>query len=139
MRKLCNPQLEAAATEIEALRCRLSVIESATMIHAQCHTADEKMNVMFDAAPWFSEADAESIIRLARQGWSTRVIADALQQRPGYERLRELLQYATERLQEESLEDPTWSAFECTVTGPEALAWLEAHRPAVAAKIREAG
>ena len=80
------------------------------------------MSVTFDAAPWFSEADAESIIHLAQQGWSSPWIADALQHRPGYEHLRELMQYATERLQEESLEDPTWSTFECIVSGPEALA-----------------
>jgi uncharacterized membrane protein len=113
-------------------------VESATMVHAQCHTADEKMSVTFDAAPWFSETDAESIIHLAQQGWSTPSIADALQHRPGYERLRELMQYVTERLQEESLEDPAWSSFECIVSGPDALAWLAAHRPDVAAKIREA-
>jgi hypothetical protein len=34
------------------------------------------------------------------------------------EHLRELMQYAAERLQEESLEDPAWSTFECIVNGP---------------------
>jgi hypothetical protein len=48
------------------------------------------------------------------------------------------MQYATERLEEETLEDPAFSTFECIVNGPEALAWLDAYRPAVAAKIREA-
>ncbi len=96
------------------------------------------MSVTFDAAPWFSEADAESIIHLARQGWSTPSIAGALQHRPGYGRLHELMQYVTERLQKESLEDPAWSSFECIVSAPDALAWLAAHRPDVAAKIREA-
>jgi hypothetical protein len=52
------------------------------MIHIQCHTADEKMNVTFDAAPWFSEADAESVTHLAQQGWSGPSIADALHHRP---------------------------------------------------------
>jgi hypothetical protein len=112
-------------------------VESATMIHTQCHTADGKMSVTFDAALWFSEADAESIIHLAQQGWSGPWIANALQHRPGYEHLCELIQYATDRLQEESLEDPTWSTFECIVSGPEAMASLDAHRPTVAAKIRE--
>jgi hypothetical protein len=100
--------------------------------------ADEKMSVTFDASPWFSEADAESIIHLARQGWSGTGVADAVKHRPGYERLRELMQYAAQRLEEESLEDPNWNTFECTVSGPEALAWLDAYRPAVAAKIRGA-
>jgi hypothetical protein len=108
------------------------------MIHTQCHTADNKMSTTFDATPWFIEAAAVSIIHLAQQGWCATTVADALQHRPGYERLRELIQYATERLQEESQEDPTWSTFECVVSGPEALAWLDAHRPDVAAKIREA-
>jgi len=49
-----------------------------------------------------------------------------------------LMQYATERFQKESLEDPAWSTFECIVRAPDALAWLDAHRPEVAAKIREA-
>jgi hypothetical protein len=116
----------------------MSALGRATVIHTQCHTADGKMSVTLDAAPWFSEADVESIIHLAQQRWSSPRIADALQHRPGYEHLRELMQYATERLQEESLEDPTWSTFECIVSGPEAVAWLDAHRPDVAAKIREA-
>jgi hypothetical protein len=108
------------------------------MIHAQCRTADDRMSITFDATPWFSEADAESIIRLAQHGWSSPWVADALQSRPGYEQLRELLRYATERLEEESLEDPTWSTFECVVSGPDAMAWLNEHRPDVAARIRPA-
>jgi hypothetical protein len=36
----------------------------------------------FDAAPWFSEADAESVTQLAQQGWSGPSIADALHHRP---------------------------------------------------------
>jgi hypothetical protein len=49
--------------------------------------------------------------------------------------LHELVAYAAERLQPESLEDPTWETFECIVEGPEALAWLEKNRPDVAARI----
>ena len=65
--------------------------------------------------------------------------SDIPQHRPGYDHLRELIQYERRsRLQEESLEDPTWKTFECIVNGPEALGWLDAHRPEVAAKIREA-
>jgi len=62
-------------------------VESATMIRAQCHTVDEKLSVTFDAAPWFSVADAESIIHLAQQGWSSPSIADALQHRRVSERM----------------------------------------------------
>jgi hypothetical protein len=93
------------------------------------------MNVAFDATPWFTEADSQSITQLAQRGWSSPWVADALQHRPGYEHLRELIEYATARLEEESLEDPTWSAFECVVSGPDAMAWLYEHRPDIAAKM----
>src|SRR5262245_41943008 len=98
----------------------------------------KRMNVTFDASAWFNEVDPESIMHLAQQGWSGASVAEALQHRSGNERLRELIQYAAERLEEETLEDPTWSTFECIVNGSEALEWLDAYRPAVAAKIREA-
>jgi len=89
----------------------------------------KRMSVTFDASPRFNEVDPESIIHLAQQGWSAVSVAEALQHRSGNERLRELIQYATER---------PWSTFECIVNGSEALVWLDAYRPAVAAKIREA-
>ena len=99
------------------------------MIHTICHTADNALCFEFDASPWFSEADASSIIDLAQRGWASTAIAESL------ERLHELVEYAAERLQPESLEDPTWETFECIVDGPEALAWLEKNRPDVVAGI----
>jgi len=59
-----------------------------------------------------------------------------LEKRPGYERLHELIDYATNRLGQESLEDPAFATFECGVNGPEAMAWLDENRPDVAAAIR---
>jgi hypothetical protein len=105
------------------------------MIHATCHTADNVVCLEFDATPWFSEADAPSIIDLARREWTSAAIAESLERRRGYERLHDLFEYAAKRLQEESLEDPTWETFECIVDGPEALAWLEKNRPDVVARI----
>jgi hypothetical protein len=101
------------------------------MIHATCHTADNVLCFEFDASPWFSEAGAASIIDLAQRGWASTAIAESLERRRGYERV----EYAAERLQPESLEDPTWETFECIVDGPEALAWLEQNRPDVVARI----
>ena len=49
------------------------------MIRAECHTVDNAMALEFDATPWFTEADAETIVLLAGQGWSSPWIADALQ------------------------------------------------------------
>jgi hypothetical protein len=105
------------------------------MIHATCHTADNIRWLEFDATPWFSEADAPSIIDLAQRGWASNAIAEALERRQGYEGLHEFFEYAAKRLQPESLEDPTWDTFECVVDGPEAVAWLEKNRPEVMTRI----
>ena len=51
------------------------------MIHATCHTADNVRFIEFDATPWFSEADAPSIIHLAQRGWASAAIADSLERR----------------------------------------------------------
>lgn len=105
------------------------------MIRATCHTADNAYCLEVDATPWFSEARAPNIVDLARRGWSSAAIAESLEGRPGYERLHDLIQYAAKRLQPESLEDPSWSTFECIVDRPEAVAWLEKNRPDVVAGI----
>ena len=70
-------------------------------------------------------------MHVAGQGWSSVWIADALERRPGYKRLHELIDYATNRLGQESLEDPTFPTFECTVDGSEAIVWLDENRPDV--------
>ena len=105
------------------------------MIRATCHTVDGALTVEFDAKPWFQAADPASILHVAGQGWSSTWIADGLEKRPGYERLHELIDYATNRLGQESLEDPAFATFECTLDGPEAMAWLDENRPDVAAAI----
>jgi hypothetical protein len=108
------------------------------MIHAACHSADNMRTMTFDATPWFEQADADSIIHIVHQNWSSQAVADALSTRPGYEELRELIQYARERLRRESYEDALWPTFECCVDATEALAWLDAKRPEVAARVRAA-
>ena len=106
------------------------------MIRATCHTVDDALAVEFDATLWFQEADPASIVHVAGQEWSSARIAHALEGRPGYEHLHNLTDYATNRLGQESLEDPTFPTFECTVDGPEAIAWLDENRPDVAAAVR---
>jgi hypothetical protein len=64
------------------------------MIRAWCHTADNAFALEFDATPWFRAADPQSILHLAAQGWSSVWIADALETRPGYEGLHQLVEYA---------------------------------------------
>jgi hypothetical protein len=105
------------------------------MIRASCHTADNALALEFDATPWFREADLHSILHLAGQGWSSVWIADALEARPGYEGLHQLVQYAATRLREESLEDPTWAALDCIVDPVDAKQWLAENRPEIAAKL----
>jgi hypothetical protein len=106
------------------------------MIRATCHTVDDALTVEFDATPWFELADPASIVHVAGQGWSSTWIADALEKRPGYERLHELIDYATNRLGQESLEDPTFPTYECAVSGPEVMVWLDANRHEVVALIQ---
>ena len=68
------------------------------MIRASCHTADNAFALEFDATPWFREADPQSILHLADHDWSSVWIADALEARPGYEGLHQLVDYAATRL-----------------------------------------
>ena len=105
------------------------------MIRASCHTADNALALEFDATPWFREADLQSILHLADQDWSSVWIADALEARPGYERLHQLIEYAATRLRDESLEDPTWAALDCVVDAADAKQWLAENRPEIAAKL----
>ncbi len=105
------------------------------MIRASCHTADNALALEFDATPWFREADPQSILHLADQDWSSVSIADALEARPGYERLHQLIEYAATRLRDESLEDPIWAALDCVVDAADAKQWLAENRPEIAAKL----
>jgi hypothetical protein len=106
------------------------------MIRASCHTADNRLALEFDAAPWFCEADPHSILHLAEQGWSSVWIADALETRPGYEGLHRLVEYAATRLREESLEDPSWPTLECVVNQADATQWLAENRSEIAAMLQ---
>ena len=103
------------------------------MIRASCHTADNALVLEFDATPWFREADPQSLLHLAEQDWSSVWIADALETRPGYEGLHQLVEYAATRLRDESLEDPTWDALDCVVNQSDAMHWLAENRPEIAA------
>ena len=106
------------------------------MIRTERHTVDDSRIVQFDATPWFEQADAQSIILLAGRNWTAPWIADALERRPDYAQLHELLEYARERLQQESVEDPTWSNFECRVNHGDAMDWLSHNRPEIARRIQ---
>ena len=109
------------------------------MIRAMCHSADNERAVQFDSTPWFEEADADTIVLLAGRDWTASWVADALERRPNYQELREVLQYARDKLQDESMEDPDWSTFYCRVNASDALRWLNVHRPVVAQRIRRGG
>jgi hypothetical protein len=106
------------------------------MIRASCHTADNALALEFDATPWFREADLQSIRHLAAQDWSSVWVADALEARPGYEWLHQLVEYAATRLKAESLEDPTWDALTCVVNPSDAQQWLATNRPEIASKLQ---
>ena len=99
------------------------------MIQASCHTADNAFTLEFDATPWFREADAQSILHLAEQDWSSVWVADALEARPGYEGLHRLVDYAATRPKGESLQEPTRAANEGVVSQPDATQWPGEERP----------
>jgi hypothetical protein len=109
------------------------------MIRAECRTLDNMRMVEFDATAWFERADAETIALLAKRDWVAPWVADALENQPRFADVHELLQYARDRLQRESLEDPNWPAFECRVSDTDALAWLDQNRPEIAKSIRRRG
>jgi len=44
--------------------------------------------------------------------------------------------YAASRLGTESIEDPMWETFGCSIARSEALAWLDKNRPDIAARLR---
>ena len=90
----------------------------------------------FDATPWFREADRQSLLHLAGQGWSSTWVADALETRPGYEGLHQLVINASTRLRDEPLEDSTWDALDCSVDQSDAMHWLAENRPDIAAAIQ---
>jgi hypothetical protein len=106
------------------------------MIRASCHTADNRLALEFDATPWFREADPQSILHLAKEGWSSVWVADALETRPGYEGLHQLIEYAATRLRDESLEDPTWPTLDCIVDQSDATQWLAQNRPEIVAGLQ---
>jgi hypothetical protein len=107
------------------------------MIRAWCNTADDALVVAFDATPWLREADPQSIGQVAANGWSSERVAEALERRPGYEGLQQLIEYASSRLGAESLEDPAWATFHCSVDAADAKAWLAENRPEVLAFIHK--
>ena len=101
------------------------------MIHATCHTADDVRCIEFDATPWFSAADAPSIIDLAQRGWASPAIAQSLEHRRGYEGLHDLVEATAIGIPG----GPDLENLRLVVDGPEAVAWLRLNRPNVAARI----
>ena len=104
------------------------------MIRAACHTADNALALEFDATPWFREADPQSIQHLAAQGWSSVWVADALELRPGYEGLHQLVEYAATRLRDELLRIPPGRHSTASLT-LRCQQWLAENRPEIAAKL----
>jgi hypothetical protein len=78
------------------------------VIRAICHTADDACTVEYDATPWYQEANPANIMQVAGQGWSRAWIADGLEKHPGYERLPELIDHATNRLGQDPRRAALW-------------------------------
>jgi len=94
-------------------------------IRAEVHTDDFAYTAKFDATPFFAQADAASIVALAKCEWGGDYPADDVarffEDRPGYDDVTEVFADSSRRQ----------SGFECHVHDADALLWLKENRPDV--------
>ncbi|MDF0490398.1 hypothetical protein PX554_19910 [Sphingomonas sp. H39-1-10] len=95
-------------------------------VQASAHSDDYRIDVDFDAAPWFAQASEQDILELAQCEWGGDYPADSValhmaEQNTELQRMFDYISIAgTER-------DPV--GFECYVDGDDARAWLNQQRP----------
>jgi hypothetical protein len=104
-------------------------------ISAEAHSDDRVFEVDFDATPWFATATDEQITELAACGWANDYPADAVVNDlidhgigETTDDLTHMMAYVTRKKD---------MGFECSVEEDEAMAWLDANKPELAATIRE--
>jgi DNA-directed RNA polymerase subunit RPC12/RpoP len=95
-------------------------------ISAECRSDDLVVEVEFNAAQWFEQANGEQIVALARCGWGDDYPADVVAQYMAEHSggVRRLFQYL-----DIIADGPTDTGFECRVNNEEAMAYLAEHRP----------
>jgi len=101
-------------------------------VSAEAHSDDHACEVSFDATPYFEQASEEDLFRLAVGQWGDGYPSDAVAQfmADQNEKLAAMFTYVEIAHRVKDI------GFECRVDAEEAMAWLEANRPAVAVQIR---
>ena len=94
-------------------------------IEAEVHSDDRHVEVEFNAAEWFAQADDDEILKLQGIGWGGNYEADNVAEYFMLTTTEALFDYTS----------AVDSGFECHVDEDSALAWLKIHRPGVWAQI----
>jgi len=95
------------------------------MINAKCFSDDQRVEVNFDATPWFEQASEDQIKELATCEWGSNYAADdvALFMADINKKIQKMLDYCEHH--------PDQIGFECHVTSEDAIAWLRTERPLI--------
>ena len=106
-------------------------------ITAETHSDDYRVEVPFDAEPWFAQASDAEIVALAACGWGGDYPADAVAQwmsdvDPEVAALFDYLESVNAHRDPGT--DPC--GFECYVNDDAARVWLQTKRPALYAPLR---
>lgn len=104
------------------------------MIRAEMHSDGYHATVLFDAEPWFRRAQDADIQALADADWGANDVPDKVvlfvKDVEGYEDIRSALAVC------EILSPPGTIGFDCHVHAPDALRWIQQHRPGLIERLR---
>jgi hypothetical protein len=120
----------------DALAPAEAAADTSCPVRAEVHTDDHRMEVDFDASPWFVQATNEDIAALAKIDWGGDYAADAvaLFMEARHTGVEDLFAYLAKR-PTMGKDDPV--GFECHVNADDARQWLATHRPELSKGIPE--
>lgn len=105
-------------------------------ILAKAWTDDRRIEVDFNAGPWFVQASDDDILKLAECGWARDYPADAVLHWSAGHRIgqtRKVFEYLDMVNGKDAFGNTL--GFECEVDADQALAWLKSQRPGVYARL----
>lgn len=125
------PLRELLRDPAEVLRERYGV-QLRLRVDAEVHSDDRRVEVDFDAAPWFAQASDDDIRFLQADGWGFSETADvvALHFGDSHPRIGFLFEYLDTFSEGDSI------GFECHVDPDSAMAWLKVNRPDLWSSLR---
>jgi len=128
-----DPESEAPTAE-QALRA----LKAGTAVVATAHSDDQRVDVVFDAADWFSHASDDDIVDLADNDWGHCGTADDVAQHFEETTTKALFDYLAVA---PKMADGDPVGFECDVDRDQALAWIARFllptRPTLLARLAE--